>query len=126
VVPFSKLAIRYWPQIKGGADPLPPEIRKLDGRKIIIEGYMMPIDFDKGKIQMFLLTRNMMGCCYADSFKITDVIKVQRADGKPVSYLQMARVTGTLEVGEEKDSEGYIESVYRIKADDLAPALFGK
>jgi len=126
MIPFAKLSFRYWPQIKGGRDPFPAEVRKLDGRKVIIEGFMVPVDFDKGKIQTFLLTRSMIGCCYADSPGITDIIKVQRADGKPAQFTQMARVTGTLEVGEEKDSEGYIESVYRIKADDIAPAMFGR
>ncbi len=126
IVPFSKLAVRYSPQTPGGRDPFPAEIRKLDGRKVIIDGFMMPIDFDKGKVRTFLLTRSMMGCCYADSFGITDIIKVQPADGKTVSFSQMVRVTGTLEVGEEKDSEGYIESVYRIKSDEVAPAIFGR
>ena len=125
-LPFAKLAFRYWPQAKGGRDPIPAEIRKLDGRKVAIEGYMIPIDFEKGKVRTFLLSRSMMGCCYADSPGITDVIKVQRADGKTMSFEQMVRVTGSLEVGEEKDADGYLESVYRIKADLMAPALFGK
>ncbi len=126
ILPFDKLAFRYWPQVKGGKDPIPAEIRKLDGRKVAIEGYMVPLDVEKGKVRSFMLSRAMLGCCFADSLGITEMVKVQRADGKPISYEQTVRVTGTLEVGEEKDADGYIESVYRIKAETVAPALFGR
>jgi len=100
--------------------PIPASVRALDGMKVAIEGYMIPVDLQRGKVVTFLLSRSAFGCCYADSPQITEVIKVTSADGKPMSYLPMPRVTGTLEVGEEYDSEGYIDSIYRIRADAVA------
>jgi hypothetical protein len=123
---FAKLYFRYWPQVKGGRNPFPTEVQALDGKKVTIDGYMIPIDFEKGKVRSFLLSRSMMGCCYADSPQITEMIKVVPADGKMVSFQALARVTGILEVGEEKDSEGYVESVYRIKADIVGVSPPGK
>jgi len=125
-ITFAKLGgYRYYPpasRTKPGEKPvaksaIPEAVRALDGRKVSIEGYMIPIDFQKGKIMSFILSKAMFGCCYGDSPQINEVIKVVSADGKPMSYLTMPRVTGILEVGEEFDSEGYIDSIYRIKAD---------
>jgi hypothetical protein len=121
---FSKLAFRYWPQTKdkGARDPFPKEIKALNGRKVIMDGFMFPIDFEKGKVRSFILSNGMFGCCFGDSPAITETIKVFRSDGKLMPYQSMARVTGILEVGEEYDADGYVDSVYRIKADDVGAA----
>jgi hypothetical protein len=94
----------------------------MNGQKVTIDGYMFPIDFEKGKVRSFLLSRGMFGCCYGDSPQISEIIKVTRTDGKLMPFEAMARVTGILEVGEEFDGEGYVDSVYRIKADVVGPA----
>ena len=121
---FSKLAFRYWPQTKdkGARDPFPKEIKALNGKKIMMDGFMFPIDFEKGKVRSFILSNGMFGCCFGDAPAITETIKVYRSDGKLMPYQSMARVTGVLEVGEEYDADGYVDSVYRIKADDVGAA----
>jgi hypothetical protein len=121
---FSKLAFRYWPQTKdkGARDPFPKEIKALNGKKVIMDGFMFPIDFEKGKVRSFILSNGMFGCCFGDAPAITETIKVFRADGKLMPYQSMARVTGILEVGEDFDADGYVDSVYRIKADDVGAA----
>jgi hypothetical protein len=66
---FSKLAFRYWPQTKdkGARDPFPKEIKALNGKKIIMDGFMFPIDFEKGKVRSFILSNGMFGCCFGDA-----------------------------------------------------------
>ena len=124
---FARLAFRYWPQTKdkGARDPFPKDIRALHGKKIIMDGFMFPIDFEKGKVRSFTLSNGMFGCCFGDAPSITETIKVYRADGKLMPYQSMARVTGILEVGEEFDADGYVDSVYRIKAEDVGAAQIG-
>lgn len=121
IITFAKLAFRYWPQTKdkGARDPFPKEIRALHGKKVIMDGFMFPIDFEKGKVRSFILSNGMFGCCFGDAPSITETIKVYRSDGKLMPYQSMARVTGILEVGEEFDGDGYVDSVYRIKAEDV-------
>lgn len=121
---FSRLAFRYWPQTKdkGARDPFPKEIKALNGKKIVMDGFMFPIDFEKGKVRSFILSNGMFGCCFGDAPAITETIKVYRSDGKLMPYQSMARVTGVLEVGEEYDGDGYVDSVYRIKAEDVGAA----
>jgi hypothetical protein len=121
---FSKLAFRYWPQLKdkGARDPFPKEIKALNGKKVMMDGFMFPIDFEKGKVRSFILSNGMFGCCFGDAPAITETIKVFRSDGKLMPYQSMARVTGILEVGEDYDADGYVDSVYRIKAVDVGAA----
>jgi hypothetical protein len=123
-VTFSRLQFRYWPQTKdkGARDPFPKEIKALNGKKVVMDGFMFPIDFEKGKVRSFILSNGMFGCCFGDAPAITETIKVYRSDGKLMPYQSMARVTGTLEVGEEYDGDGYVDSVYRIKAEDIGAA----
>jgi hypothetical protein len=102
---------------------IPPVIKSLGGKKITIEGYMIPMDFEKGKILRFVLSRSMIGCCFADSLRINELIKVSTADGKPVDYCDIAKVTGTLEVGEEFE-DGYLVSLYRLVADQVKEVPF--
>ena len=102
---------------------IPAAIQALSGRKVSIEGYMIPMDFEKGKILRFVLSRSMIGCCFADSLRINEMIKVTTADGKPVDYSDLARVTGTLEVGEEFE-DGYLVSLYRLVADQVKDVPF--
>jgi hypothetical protein len=97
---------------------IPDPIKALNGKKITIEGYMIPMDFEKGKILRFVLSRSMIGCCFADSLRINELIKVDPADGMAVDYCDVARVTGTLEVGEEFE-DGFLVSLYRLKADQI-------
>ncbi|MBI3855936.1 MAG: hypothetical protein HY293_09635, partial [Planctomycetes bacterium] len=122
---FARLAFRYWPQPKDKAaarDPFPKEIRALAGRKVTIDGFMFPIDFEKGKVRSFLLSNGMFGCCFGDAPQLQETIKVFRTDGKLMPYQATARVTGVLEVGEEFDGDGYVDSVFRIRAEAVVEA----
>jgi len=124
LITFSTLAFRYFPKTKDkeARDPFPAGIRAMNGKKVTIDGYMFPVDFEKGKVRSFLLSRAMFGCCYGDSPQMSEIVKVQRADGKPMAFEAVARVTGVLEVGEEFDSDGYVDSVFRIKAESVVGA----
>src|SRR5579859_4015791 len=57
-------------------DPIPREIRALDGKRVKIAGYMVPLQFREGRIESFYLSRGGFQCCYADAPKATDFIRV--------------------------------------------------
>lgn len=102
-------------------DPIPREIRALDGKRVQIAGYMVPLQFREGKIESFYLSRAGFQCCYADAPKATDFIRVSMSPGQFAPMSDLARVSGVLEVGEEWNSAGWVDSVYRLKAESVAP-----
>jgi hypothetical protein len=53
---------------------------------------------------------------------MNELILVALPPGRGAEYSQMGRVKGALEVGEELDSAGYVQSLYRLNADLVTPA----
>jgi len=125
-VSFSDLSsFPYTPPARGKdlrPDPFPREVRALDGKRVSIAGYMVPLHFQDGKIESFYLSRGGFACCYADAPKVTDYIKVSMPPGQFAQMSDLARVSGVLEVGEELGSGGWVETVYRLKAEAVKPA----
>ena len=108
-----------------GKDPLdqqiPEEIKKLNGKKIVTTGFMFPVDFKNGKTNKFMMIRVIPSCFYCRKPSFNEWVVTTTADGKRVEYLgdQLMQVTGTLTVGTERDEDGYVTSVYRLKADSI-------
>ena len=112
---FAVLAFPYTPPprqtaaapISARPDPFPAEVRALDGRKISITGYMAPLSMNAGRIDAFFLP------------KITDYVRVSMAPGQFAPNADIVRVNGVLEVGEERNSLGAVETVYHMTADSV-------
>lgn len=93
----------------------------LDGRTVVIEGYMAPplkLDLD-----WFQLTRvPIMGCIYCSGVGswVPDIVQVYNETGALPFTLQPLRVVGELHVGESVDPETGMVSLIRIYAQDYA------
>jgi hypothetical protein len=102
-------------------DQIPAKIRDLEGKGVLIVGFMVPIDVDRrGNVTSFALTQNQSFCCYGIPPGLTELVVVDMAEGKsaPYSYDVPVAVYGTMTVGEEID-DGYILSLYRIVSDEV-------
>jgi hypothetical protein len=100
----------------------PDEILALDGVKVAMDGFMLPLDFENKAITSFVLNPYPPGCCYGGAMpRMDEWVEVDILDpgGCPYYAYRVVRVTGTLQVGEVIDAYGYVTSVYRIKADDV-------
>jgi hypothetical protein len=61
------------------ADAIPDSARAIDGRNVLLKGYMYPGKQQHG-ITQFLLVRDQGDCCFGGNPKITDRVLVQLAD----------------------------------------------
>lgn len=101
----------YYPAGSGRSgsprDSVPPSIRELSGKKIVVEGFMLPADFTEGTCTRFVLASAVPGCCFGCSMRPNNWIGVTMAGEKAASYpgsAGLVRVEGTLEVsGKEED-----------------------
>ncbi len=102
----------------------PEKIRALEGTKVSITGYMLPIDVDKDKVLSFLLVRYPFGCCYGRVPEMTEWVFVKMAEGKTAEFVSHIPipVMGKLTVGEEFE-RGSLTSVYRMVCDEVDLAL---
>lgn len=98
-------------------DTIPEYVQVLDGRRIVIDGFVMPLRTQGRGVTQFLLARDQLSCCFGPSPQMNHWIQVTlpRGQFRPLIF-KPATVTGTLRVGELKQS-GSIQSIYRLEGE---------
>jgi hypothetical protein len=98
---------------------IPANVRMLDGKKIVIQGFLLPVKMDNGLAVEFLLMRNQSMCCYGVPPKINEWITV-RMNGKGAKPLmdQPIAVVGILHVRPIQEN-GFLASIYEIDGDKV-------
>lgn len=101
-------------------EPLPGEIVALQGQRLQLAGYMMPIEVDGRKVLSFVLVRDQQLCCYGKMPAMNEWVFVRLEKGREID-MNMDRpivVKGTFEVGEDIE-EGVVISLYRMVGDSV-------
>ena len=95
------------------------KILALDGRKVALAGYLMPVA-DYEDIHEFLLVESIWTCCFGEAPAVNRVVIVTIPADRPgiPLYQDAILVHGVLDVGVEED-EGWVTSVYRMSADSV-------
>jgi len=93
---------------KGDKPVFPEELRKLDGKRVRLTGFVAPYD-DPEKMTKFLLTKAAVGCFFCNPPDENGVVLVRRgAKDKPLKYdSDSISVEGTLHLTgpDAKDEE---------------------
>jgi hypothetical protein len=106
-------------QEKGGN--IPTDVKGLNGAKIRLHGYMIPMD-QAENITQFALVPSLFSCCFGQPPQIQHTIVADCPKGKAVGYVpDEIVVEGTLNVGEKKD-DGYIVSIFELNVSSVKPA----
>ncbi|MCZ7638832.1 MAG: DUF3299 domain-containing protein [Verrucomicrobia bacterium] len=95
-------------------DVIPEAIRGLDGRRILIAGYVAPLRTQGRGVTQFLLARDPLSCCFGPSPQMNHWIQVTlpRTEQR-FRMFQAVTVVGTLSVG-ELERNGSLQSIYRL------------
>ncbi len=89
VVTETTLDRRYRPTF-------PPHLRNLDGKKVMLDGYLQPLG-DDADLNAFLLVEYPIGCWYCEQPETTAIVLVELPEGKTHSYTRnQIRVRGKL------------------------------
>jgi len=101
------------------ASQIPEDIRKLDGQRVGIRGFLLPVRMDDGLAVEFLLMRDRSFCCYGAPPKINQwiTVRLQGRGVKPVMD-QVITVYGTLHVAEMREN-GFLVGIYALNADKI-------
>src|SRR5690606_23508989 len=68
-------------------DQIPKYVQMLDGQKVLMVGFMVPIDVDRrGNVTAFALTQNQAFCCYGIPPAINELVMVDMEEGKTAPY----------------------------------------
>lgn len=103
---------------KGALTDIPPPIRGLDGHRVGVEGFMIPMD-QAEQITCFALVPSLWGS-RGPPPHVHEVIVVHIEGGRWIDYASnRIRVQGTLRVRVQTDEDGYVVSVYEMTADSV-------
>ena len=67
------------------ATSVPESARQMDGRDVLLKGYIYPGKQQQGIVQ-FLLVRDQGDCCFGGNPKITDRVLVHMADARGIDF----------------------------------------
>lgn len=102
--------------------PVSPKAADLSGDRIFIKGYMHPGVASAGRVNHFILVRDMGTCCFGGQPKPTDMIEIYIPDGKPrVAYsTRTLKLAGTFMLADRPTQSLGLNSVwYHLQADQI-------
>lgn len=103
------------------APTIPENIQKLDGEKVAVTGFMLPLKVENGLVTELLLMRDLSMCCYGTVPEINEWISLKAKDAesgfKPYND-QAVTFFGNLKVGEVREN-GYLVGIYEMTAERM-------
>ncbi|GAB4140038.1 MAG: hypothetical protein Fur0037_06450 [Planctomycetota bacterium] len=115
IVTFDELS--SWPY-EDGLKGMPESVKALDGKKVLMTGFMLPID-EVQNIKEFLLVQSLWSCCYGQPPDINGIVRVVMPKGKTADYFfDPLKVTGRLKI-EAAMLDGYVVDIYQLHLESL-------
>ena len=108
------------PGTQSEASTAPSVVSELDGKRIRIGGYVVPLDFDMTKVKQFLLVPYVGACIHVPPPPPNQIIYVEAKEAFEVGgQFDPVYVTGTIRT--RKQSTGLAETGYSMDADAVSP-----
>lgn len=115
ILPFDELT--SW-QYEDGLKGMPKRLRDVSGKKVLMTGFMLPID-EVQNIKEFLLVQSLWSCCYGQPPDIHGIVRVVMPKGKTTDYFfDPLKIIGTFKV-EATVMDGYCVDIYQLHVDSI-------
>ena len=107
----------------GSVENIPPQYRKLDGKRVALEGFIWSGTGAGDKVNSFQFVYNIAKCCFGGPPLVQERVFAYVPHNGTVDYLpDEVRAIGTLHVILNKDREtGKIETVYTLDVERTEP-----
>lgn len=120
ILPFDELD--SWPY-EDGLKGMPKRVKDLTGKKVLMTGFMLPID-EVQNIKEFLLVKSLWSCCYGQPPDIHGIVRVVMPKGKTTDYFfDPLKIVGTFKV-EATVMDGYCVDIYQLHVESLEAIRF--
>jgi hypothetical protein len=115
ILPFDELT--SWPY-EDGLKGMPKRVKDLSGKKVLMTGFMLPID-EVQNIKEFLLVQSLWSCCYGQPPDIHGIVRVVMPKGKKTDYFfDPLKIIGTFKV-EATVLDGYCVDIFQLHVESL-------
>lgn len=112
-------ALVYPDEYEGEDIHFPDRIRALDGEKVALTGYMIPMRWDENRVPHFMLVRDLLQCCFGGTPEPDEWVDVTM-QGKGTTYWAFVPVVvrGTFQLAGQSDEAGYATGAFAIDGID--------
>lgn len=122
-IPITTDFLGGWQFDETQDDPFPPHVKAIDGKYVIVKGFMLP-DIDFEGIKKFHLVRSLWGCCFGAPPRVNELIRVHTPGDEGLRYTyNTLEIVGRVEVKFEL-LDGLIEDLYRLRAESMVEGDF--
>ena len=98
---------------------IPTRIQAATGKKISVDGFMIPLEYKGREVTKFILAMNQNTCCFGGNPQVHEFIIVTApGDGVEDQMDIPLRVTGHLQVGAFRH-QGTLSGIYRLSAQSV-------
>lgn len=99
---------------------IPPAVRALDGHRVSVRGFMLPVDVDGPRVTRFILTSTIDSCHWGQLGQAHEWVMVTMAPGRHVPFPQNLPLTvfGRMRVNPQMRGGG-LAGLYEITADAI-------
>ncbi|MCA8973895.1 MAG: DUF3299 domain-containing protein [Planctomycetes bacterium] len=113
VLQFGELG--GWQYTKG-LEGMPEKVRRLDGSKVLMLGFMLPID-EVEDIDEFLLVESLWSCCFGQPPDINGIVRCVMPKDKKLDYrFEPLKIVGRLKIA-ATELDGYCVDIYQLHVD---------
>ena len=104
-------------------DQVPDWVRIYHDKRVVLTGYMMPLQVENGKSKKFVMMKDVNTCCYGAVPNMNDYAVVSmKGDGITAVQDVPVMLIGVLKI-EEKYESGYITALFQMEGEKfLGPA----
>jgi hypothetical protein len=107
--------VASWPY-EDGLKGMPGAVKKLDGQKVLMTGFMLPIDAVEN-IREFLLVESLWSCCYGQPPDINGTVRVVLKGESRTDYMfEPIKMIGTFRV-EPTIEDGFCVDVFQLEVE---------
>ena len=121
VLSLGDLSAFAYAPAKGKPKPeIPAWIKKLDGTRVAVQGFMVPFDVEEDGVKSFNLVKNIMMCCFGLAPQLNEMVLCEMAPGLKAQFFVNVPidVEGVIHVGEVRDN-GYLVGIYQMKVEKV-------
>ena len=101
-----------------GIKGMPKQLNKFDGKKVMMTGFMLPID-EVENIKEFLLVQSLWSCCYGQPPDINGIVRIVMKGKSRIDYqFEPIKIVGDFKI-EATSEDGYCVDIYQLYADKV-------
>jgi hypothetical protein len=115
ILPFDELTA--WPY-EDGLKGMPKRCKELSGKKVLMTGFMLPID-EVENIKEFLLVQSLWSCCYGQPPDINGTVRVVMQGKKRIDYkFEPIKIIGAFRIKPTVE-DGFCVDIYQLETKDV-------